>query len=42
MVLKMARAGVLVIEAGFALEVCDRPGSIECVGGPLSYCKLAS
>lgn len=42
MVLKMTRARVLVIETVFALEVCDRAGAIECVCGPLSYCKLMS
>jgi hypothetical protein len=41
-VLKMTRAGIVVIEAGFALEMCDRAGAMECVGGPLSYCKLMS
>ena len=42
MVFKMTCAGVDVIEAGFALEMCDRAGAMECVGGPLSYCKLMS
>jgi hypothetical protein len=42
MVLKMTCAGVLVIETVFALEVCDRAGAIECVGGPLSFGKLMS
>jgi hypothetical protein len=42
MVLKVTRAGVLIIETVFALEVSDRAGAIECVCGPLSYCKLAS
>lgn len=42
MVFKMTCAGIDVVKAGFALEVRHRAGAMECVGGPLSYCKLMS